>query len=468
MRPLDVFSCALDGINLIEASAGTGKTWNICALYLRLLLERRLEVQRILVVTFTNAATAELRSRIRTRIVETLAYLVQRTAAADPFVPALVEAVSQNAARAPAEMSALLEAALQTFDEAAIFTIHGFCQRALAETPFAAGLPFGIELVEDDAELRREAVADFWRRNVSAAPLSPALAGWLARSGDSPQSWSELLARVQAKPLSQMIWPDDPDEMGDPDEAGLAAAFEAAREIWAANGSAATATILARLAALNANSYKADAVRQGETEWERWFAGGDPLAPEIALDGKTKLFRAGFLAARTKKNETTPTHPFFDAAEALLARREQTEARLERLRLRLLRDMLDQAGPRLRAKKRERRLAAFDDILYNAFDALRGGAHPWLAASLRRRYPAALIDEFQDTDPLQFAVFDAIYGSAGEAAAAAAAQGRCSWWAIPSRRSTASATPICTPICRPSVAPVSAIPWPTINARSKG
>ena len=58
---LDVFSCELDGINQIEASAGTGKTWNICGLYLRLLLQRALQVQQILVVTFTNAATAELR-----------------------------------------------------------------------------------------------------------------------------------------------------------------------------------------------------------------------------------------------------------------------------------------------------------------------------------------------------------------------------------------------------------------------
>mgnify|MGYP003380604217 CR=1 FL=1 len=77
---LDVFRCDLDGINLIEASAGTGKTWNICGLYLRLLLERGLDVQQILVVTFTNAATAELRERIRTRIVETRDYLVSGNA----------------------------------------------------------------------------------------------------------------------------------------------------------------------------------------------------------------------------------------------------------------------------------------------------------------------------------------------------------------------------------------------------
>ena len=76
--PLDVFACPLEGANLIEASAGTGKTWAICGLYLRLVLERGLEVPQILVVTFTNAATAELRERIRERMVQVLARLQGR------------------------------------------------------------------------------------------------------------------------------------------------------------------------------------------------------------------------------------------------------------------------------------------------------------------------------------------------------------------------------------------------------
>ena len=97
----DVFTCSLDGINLIEASAGTGKTWNICGLYLRLLLERDLDVTQVLVVTFTNAATAELRERIRSRIGETLTWLRAGDGAppeADPFVPDLVRAVERRTA----------------------------------------------------------------------------------------------------------------------------------------------------------------------------------------------------------------------------------------------------------------------------------------------------------------------------------------------------------------------------------
>ncbi len=84
---LDVFHCPLDGIRLVEASAGTGKTWNICGLYLRLLLERELPVEALLVVTFTKAATAELSGRIRERIAETLRVLEGAAPGADPFVP---------------------------------------------------------------------------------------------------------------------------------------------------------------------------------------------------------------------------------------------------------------------------------------------------------------------------------------------------------------------------------------------
>ena len=132
---LDVFTCPLDGLRLIEASAGTGKTWNLCGLYLRLLLERGLDAPQILVVTFTNAATAELRERIRSRLVDVLAYLQRGASTADPFVARLVAAVENNAGVDQPQMRLRLEAALHTFDEAAVFTIHGFCQRALSDTP---------------------------------------------------------------------------------------------------------------------------------------------------------------------------------------------------------------------------------------------------------------------------------------------------------------------------------------------
>ena len=161
MTPLDVFNCPLEGIRLIEASAGTGKTWNICGLYLRLLLEQGRDVQQLLVVTFTTAATAELRDRIRQRIVDTRAFL--RGAAAptgDTFVPDLVRTLHENAGLEDLTMLLRLDRALHGFDEASIFTIHGFCQRALSDAPFSAQVPLSLELVPDDSLLLQEIVHD--------------------------------------------------------------------------------------------------------------------------------------------------------------------------------------------------------------------------------------------------------------------------------------------------------------------
>ena len=412
----DAFTASLDGLSLIEASAGTGKTWNICGLYLRLLLERKLEVQKILVVTFTNAATAELRERIRSRTAEALECLRGRPPEGDPFVPNLLEAVTRNSGRTPGEMQVLLEAALRCFDEAAIYTIHGFCQRALADTPLAAGLPYGLELLEDDAEVRHEAVADFWRREVSGKQGDPDLATWLVARYDSPASWAQLLKRLQAKPLSKKLWPKDLDTPIKPLRKSLDEAFAAAKTLWQRQCESAIAAIQKGInGSLNRGLYKLETIEEGGSDWDAWFATDDPLYPGFDVVGRARLFSAAYLALKTNKGGITPRHPFFDAARTLRDLREEMEAQLERLRLRLLRQMADETLVQLRAKKRAQRVIGFDDILYNAWDALCNAARPWLAAELRNRYPAALIDEFQDTDPLQCAIFMKIYDVPGAA-----------------------------------------------------
>ena len=412
VRPFEVFNAGLEGLSLIEASAGTGKTWAICGLYLRLLLERKLEVQKILVVTFTNAATAELRDRIRSRIVEVLECLRGRASSTDPFAKNLIESVARNSGRTQVEMQALLEAALSCFDEAAIYTIHGFCQRALADTPLAAGLPYGLELMEDDAEVRHEAVADFWRREVSGKQGDPDLAAWLAARFDSPVSWAALLKRLQAKPLSKKVWPDHLDEPARPLRGALGAAYAAAKPIWERERKSAIVTIKAALdGTLNRSSYKVDRIDEGAHGWDAWFATGDPLSPLVREKRikEPRLFSASFLREKTNAGRTTPRHAFFDAARDLVNCRVEMEQQLDRQRLRLLRKMAEETVVRLREKKRARRVIGFDDILYNAWDALCNGSRPWLAAELRSQYPAALIDEFQDTDPLQCAIFMKIY-----------------------------------------------------------
>lgn len=161
---LDVFACPLDGVNQIEASAGTGKTWNICALYVRLLLEKDLGADEILVVTFTKAATAELHERIRGRLAQLAHALDTGDDGGDPFVARLLETtLGEGGALDPDTAAKRIRRALRAFDQAAIHTIHAFCQRALQEAPFAAAMPFAFDMQADDAALRFELAADFWR-----------------------------------------------------------------------------------------------------------------------------------------------------------------------------------------------------------------------------------------------------------------------------------------------------------------
>ncbi len=466
---LDVFNSPLDGMRLIEASAGTGKTWNICGLYLRLLLERRLTVQQILVVTFTKAATAELRERIRQRIVDLLAGLQAAPAGgaaaagvaaagteqseaaatgvaaeseaangapadgeaangapsdgeaangapsdgapADPFVAGLLTRLRDRLGLADADAVLALQQALQTFDEAAIFTIHGFCQRALADTPFAARLPLVQALLQDDRALRMEAVHDFWRREVASAQADPALVAHLLAQGDSPEHYARLLQRQLARPLSQLVWPAGIDEAVAPGAAAAAVAtrFGQARTLWQAESETITDSLLAGLGRLNATSYRKEGVLTAQAGWAAVLGSAVPPASPDALPPKLALFGSSTLGSRAKKGQAPPAHAFFDAAQALLDALTAQQTELALARLRLLRRLLTDGAEQLRAAKRSQRVVAFDDMLFNLHQRLTDDHGAVLAAALLKRFPAALIDEFQDTDPLQFAVFQAIY-----------------------------------------------------------
>ena len=424
-EPLDVFTCPLAGIRQIEASAGTGKTWNICGLYLRLLLEGRLEVQRILVVTFTNAATAELRERIRQRIVDTLAWLRaeqagETPAAGDDFVERLLRTTRETHRLATDDMATRLKLALATFDEAAIFTIHGFCQRALADTPFTAQMPLAMDLVRDDAGWVAEAANDFWRRRVAADDLDAGLAGHLVASKDSPAGFAALLKRHLSKPLARAAWPDDLDAARAIPTDDLVATHAVARRLWQARRDEIEDLLQRSMGALSAVSYKDESVRTALASWDELLRGDDGLAALDIDAPKLDLLGAAKLAAATRKKQVTPQHEFFDVAQHLLALRARAVQALAYARLGLLKALLDEGALAQREAKRRQRVIAFDDMLFNLHDRLTRGDSPWLAGELKKRFPAALIDEFQDTDPLQFAIFRTIYSTPTDDTLAAA------------------------------------------------
>ena len=198
MQAFDPIQSPLHGKCLIEAGAGTGKTYAITTLVLRLILEKALPVETILVVTFTTAATAELRDRLRRRL-KTAQSILRGEACDDPQLNRLVDSGR------PREIAMeRLEDALANYDRMPVFTIHGFCQRILSEMAFETGSAFDAELVTDTAPLVQRLADDFWRKTWTSA--SPELMRFALPRMKSPDHLA-MLYRRYAVPLMD-IQPD--------------------------------------------------------------------------------------------------------------------------------------------------------------------------------------------------------------------------------------------------------------------
>ncbi|MBI5013918.1 MAG: exodeoxyribonuclease V subunit beta [Deltaproteobacteria bacterium] len=386
----------LTGTNLIEASAGTGKTYTIAGLVLRLILEKDLPVERILVVTFTVAATEELRDRVRRRLREALLAFEAGESGDD----LLRELVARHEA-GPA--AAALEAALRGFDEAPLFTIHGFCQRVLAEHAFEGGLLFEAELIADQEALHEEVVDDWWRREIAAGPAL--LATFALKRGFGSERLRELLRSVTRHPFLEVlpeIAPGDVEEK----QAVFNAAFERVCAAWP-DARADVSRLLSEYKGLSRSrdNFGREPLAACLGELGQCLAGDAPPACFAALRkvARESFRRKGVLV----RGASAPEHPFFDLCQELALAEDALFLTLEAAFLARVR--LDLAG-----KKRAHSVQGFDDLLVNLRAAVVGEGGPALARALRVKYGAALIDEFQDTDPVQYEIFDRVFGVRAE------------------------------------------------------
>ena len=396
--PLNLLQDSFSGRSLIEASAGTGKTWTLTALYARLLLEQQLSVSQILVVTFTTAATAELRERIRKRLAELLAVYDN-----GPGDDGLLNALHAQYPDAASHRRLLL--AVHGFDEAAIFTIHGFCQRALQDAAFEAGGDFDNELTHDDREIIDALLADLWRHELAAA--EPEWAAFLVQQKITPQSLRQRLRNHLGKPYLRI----EPQPGAHSDMAALRGAWQQAQRLWQAE----SAAWLAQLKAFDGfKSNMCNPTKLGvwQAELEGYFS--DAAALFSKIDAHRRLAREGLNKA-SKKGCEAPANPLAAALQALCdaldAAQPEAELRLIDLQVRLIAQLNEQ----LPHRKAAQRLLAFDDLLNKLQQALQGEGGEHLATTLRTQYPLALIDEFQDTDPVQYRVFHRIYSNPGVA-----------------------------------------------------
>jgi exodeoxyribonuclease V beta subunit len=375
---------------LIEASAGTGKTFTIAVLVLRLLLERPgLTIDQILVTTFTELATAELRGRIRERLRDALLAFQTGRSQDDILGQVLTNYPDHRAAMAQ------LQDALAHFDEAPIYTIHGFCQRVLAEQAFETGTLFDAELVTDERDLLREVTWDFWRRNFYS---DESLGVLLALQGKiTPKKLLKDLEELTKNPTLAIV----PKELRSSAEAAaqVEQALSEVRKAWpkCAEGvrlffaKTAWAKVAYKPASFLARVVEDfEQVAAGESATARHFESIELLAEEIIT------------AKGLKKGFVLPDNPIFGVCQKFVDCSTDFCAALRA-------EFYAWAPEELRRRKQARNVLAFEDLLTRLDDALRGDGGAALARVIREQYRVALVDEFQDTDPVQYSIFERVY-----------------------------------------------------------
>ena len=410
MKAFSVTHIPLRGRNLVDASAGTGKTYAIATLFIRLLLETELQPSQLLVVTFTEAATAELRDRIRARVRQCLeaAQALQDQARdrdatpldPSPADPVLLDIVARAGDRG--RVLRRLREALYDFDSIEISTIHGFCQRMLLERAFQSDVTFNSQLYGDARPLIDELLLDFWATR--AGPAEPELLAYMRSEGSkfSLEMARRLAYAVLRAPQVQIL-PAEPPSDAAPDFARFRQQFAHTRAIW---GRYDAAAIIAD-SAVRKTAYN----KQHTPNWARQVSEFFANDPGLFLALPRNFERFCTLRLAEAGGSALASHELFLACDVLMAEHVALTQALAAEALRFKLQLLGYLAEELPRRTRQLRQLSFDDLLERLHAALHGPEGGELALAIRKRYPAALIDEFQDTDPLQLGIFERIYAA---------------------------------------------------------
>ena len=404
-RVLDLIHTAIpSGTTLIEASAGTGKTYTLTGIVLRLILEKKLSVGQILVVTFTNAATEELGGRIRSALREAYQVLAADAEVEDPFLRALQQQYGG------AEGVEALRRALLDFDELTIATIHGFCKRVLEESAFESGLPFELEFLDNDDGILAEIARDVWRRLLAHRDLDHPYVGlWISEQGLGPASFLPDYRHWQRHPRTEIL----PTPMAP--AAALAEVERAHQELSERFDRTRLRLALTRLKLRDSFELsKPERLKEALAAAQAFLdqkIGDDGVqtetGPQVLGDGlwALKLLRPASLAAALPPGKEKDLERLPGTAEV-----DRLFNALTTFEHALKCVFLERLHERFRDHKERNACLAFDDLLHRLHEALQDPRHgPRLRRAVSQRYRAALIDEFQDTDLVQYEIFKKLF-----------------------------------------------------------
>lgn len=387
-KKFDAQKVPLEGSNLIEASAGTGKTYSIAILVLRLILERELSIKEVLMVTFTKAAVAELEERIRLFVRQ--AYRVSRK---EEIKDATIDLLVNDAiARlGEEEVCTKLKDAVLFLDETSVLTIHSFCQQTLHEFAFETKQLFGAELLQDTAAILEEEVNKFWRKNVTKIPAE--LLNKIIHCGFSKKQISTVVGEHIGGKKYMVYEAEENYSLREEDQSNLLENLDQLIEEEAElrrilEEQVCDNTLDLKLISERNRYAKASVLPLIDTPaeflnliWEKRGTGYIQKLYEELLVGLTDCD-----AVLQKRNELLQQH--IRKIYCLAIREISTGVELF---------------------KRANNQLSFDDLIVNLHGALEQN-QAILSACLQRKYKAVFIDEFQDTDRLQYEIFEKAFG----------------------------------------------------------
>ena len=405
------------GLNVIEASAGTGKTWTLAHLVPRLILEGRIDaLDQAVLVSFTDEATRELSERVRRAIHETAQLLpdpaaFSQLAAQDSLLEEAIAAAKKAGQPGPEallgvlkaqtpelrlpRLLALLKARLDA-DRLGVSTIHAFCRKVLADEAFLCGVPSGLGVAQDTSEARAQALRDAWREDLVGNSLLAsvaALQGW--ELDDDERAWRQLeptgslrlhpAPPILAESLSKLTAALQGMKSCIKDQATMAKLLDSSINL---NKSGRAVAAGLEQALLQAESLSLNA---GLVAWLGYVDDPEDWFSKAKGSGDRELALRTLLAL-----------PLFRQAQA-------AAAALAELPWAWRGQVLGSAQRRLDQRLRADDQLSYNDLISRLAQALQGSHGPELAARLRLRWRVALVDESQDTDSRQLGIFQAIF-----------------------------------------------------------
>ncbi|GAB5408815.1 MAG: exodeoxyribonuclease V subunit beta [Balneolaceae bacterium] len=396
-KELSLFDASISGISLVEAGAGTGKTYNITSLFVRVILEKKLSPANILVLTYTEAATAELKNRLRGRIKESISAL-EGEEVDDEFLLDLSKRFDRSHIQ-------ILKKALYQFDEAAVSTIHGFCQRLLKENSMVFGVSPKFEILSDDRSLLQEVVDHFWRNFLKSntTDFRKALVNFIVESGYFPDNLMERVKAIIDKPYAILIPESKPLSSFEKDFDELKEAFNIAKKAFLEEQKEIESILNSD--SLNGNKYK-NREKHFE-EIKNWFNTNEfPIKPVDRL----YLFSSFMREDGKKKGKEIPELKTFKIVDEYL---ELSESFSE-IEVSWLTNASIEIRTAFEQTKEGQDLLTYNDLLIQVEKGLE--KNDGFVEQLNKKYPVALIDEFQDTDPVQYSIFQKVYSRSPDSA----------------------------------------------------